>query len=194
VKRTSGFNPSELTYGSDNEESRLRLRELMLFVADRCQGDPNFGVTKLNKILFYCDFFAFAKLGKPITGIPYNKLTYGPVPTGAENARRKMEQDGDVFMSPEGYSPFRPRHIIPRRDADLTLFSGPEVALVDGIIEALSGATGSQLRDMSHGKAWQAVGMHQVIPYEAIFLSDEPYTEEDIARAHELVVSGEIED
>src|SRR5215212_819612 len=98
----------------------------------------------------------------------------------------RVEQDGDVFMSPEGYSPFRPRHIIPRRDADLTLFSGPEVALVDGIIEALSGATGSQLRDMSHGKAWQAVGMHQVIPYESIFLSDEPYTEEDIARAHEL--------
>jgi hypothetical protein len=194
VKRTSKFNPGKLTYGSDNEESRLRLRELMLFVADRCQGDPNFGVTKLNKILFYCDFFAFARLGKPITGIPYNELTYGPVPTGAENARRKMEQDGDVFMSPQGYGPFRPKRMIPRRDADLTLFSGPEVALVDGIIEALSGATGSQLRDMSHGKAWQAVGMHQVIPYEAVFLSDEPYKEEDIAGAHELVVSGEIED
>lgn len=194
MKKASEFDPGELTYGSDNEESRLRLRELMLFVADRCQGDPNFGVTKLNKILFYCDFFAFAKLGKPITGIPYNKLTYGPVPTGAENARRKMEQDGDMFVPPEGYSPFRPRRMIPRRDADLSLFSGSEIALVDGIIEALSGATSSQLRDMTHGKAWQAVGMHQVIPYEAVFLSDEPYTEEDIARAHELVASGEIED
>lgn len=70
MKRTSEFNPGKLTYGSDNEESRLRLRELMLFVADRCRGGRNFGVTKLNKILFYCDFSAFARLGKPITGIP----------------------------------------------------------------------------------------------------------------------------
>ena len=31
-------------------------------------------------------------------------------------------------------------------------------------------------------------------PFEAIFLSDEPYSEEDIARAHELVSLGEIED
>jgi hypothetical protein len=106
----------------------------------------------------------------------------------------RVEQDGDVFMSPEGYSPFRPKRMIPRRDADLTLFSGPEVALVDGIIEALCDATSSQLRDVSHGKAWGAVGMTWCIPYEAVFLSDEPYKEEDIAGAHELGVSGEIED
>lgn len=184
----------KLTYGSDDAGSRKRLRELMLFVAERCQGDPNFGVSKLNKILFYCDFFAFAKLGKPITGVPYNKLAYGPVPTGAENARRKLEQDGDVFVPPESYTPFRPRRMIPCREPDLTLFSGPEIALVDGIIDALSSATGSQLRDLSHGKAWQAVALHEVIPYEAIFLSDGPYSEEDIARAHELVDSGALRD
>ena len=184
----------KLTYGADDSGSRVRLRELMLFVAERCQDDPKFGVTKLNKILFYCDFFAFAKFGKPITGVPYNKLPYGPVPTGAENARRKMEQDGDVLVPPEGFSPFRPKRMVPCREPDLTLFSGPEIALVDGIIGVLSEATGSQLRDMSHGKAWQAVGPNQAIPYEAVFLSDEPYSEEDVARAHELVVSGEIED
>ena len=184
----------KLTYGSDDAESRLRLRELMLFVADRCQDDPNFGATKLNKVLFYCDFYAFAKLGKSVTGIPYNKLQYGPVPTGAESTRRKMVQDEDVLMTLEGYSPFRTERMIPRRPADLNLFSGPEIALVDGIIDALSDATGSQLRDMSHGKAWQAVGLHQAIPYEAVFLSDQPYTEEDIARAHELVALGEIDD
>ncbi len=194
MSKAGEFNQGELTYGSDNEESRARLRELMLFVAERCQDDPKFGVTKLNKILFYCDFFAFAKLGKPITGVPYNKLSYGPVPTGAENARRKMEQDGDAFMTSEGYSPGRLKRMIPCREADLSMFSGPEIALVDGIIGAVSGATASQLSDLSHGKAWQAVGLHQAIPYEAIFLSNAPYTEEDIARADELVASGELED
>lgn len=188
------FDPDNLTYGSDDAESRERLRELMLFVAERCQNDPNFGVTKMNKVLFYCDFMAFAKFGKPITGISYNKLPFGPVPTGAEIMRRRMEKDDDVFVTQDGYSPFRPRRILPRREANLDLFSGPEVALVDGVIEAFSDATGSQLRDLSHGKAWQSVGWNQTIPYEAVFVSDEPYTEEDVARAHELIASGELED
>ena len=137
---------------------------------------------------------AFAKFGKPITGISYNKLPFGPVPTGAESTRRQMEKDEDLFVTQEGYSPFRTKRIVARREADLNLFSGPEIALVDGVIEALSGATGSQLRDLSHGKAWQSVELHQAIPYEAIFVSDEPYTEEDVARAHELIASGELED
>lgn len=194
MSRAHDFNPGKLTYGSDNTESRTRLRELMLFVAERCQYDPNFGVTKLNKILFYCDFFAFAKLGKPITGIPYNKLPYGPVPTAAESTRRQMERDEDIVITSGGRSSFHPQRMVPLRDANLTLFSGPEVALVDGIIEALSDSTGSQLRDLSHGKAWQAVEMGQTIPYEAVFVSDEPYTEEDVARAHELIAAGELED
>lgn len=188
------FDPKTLTYGSDNKESRERLRELMLFVAERCQDDPNFGVTKLNKILFYCDFMAFAKFGKPITGISYNKLPFGPVPTGAESTRWQMEKDEDMFVTSEGYTPGRTKRIVARRDANLNLFSGPEIALVDGIIEALSGATGSELRDLSHGMAWQSVELHQAIPYEAVFVSDEPYTEEDVARAHELIALGELED
>lgn len=194
MKSASEFNPGELTYGSDNEESRMRLRELMLFVAERCQDDPNFGVTKLNKILFYCDFYAFAKLGKPITGISYNKLSYGPVPTAAEATRLQMEREGDAFMTSQGYSPGRLKRIIPRREANLDLFSGPEIALVDGIVGVVSGATASQLSELSHGKAWQAVGLHQTIPYEAVFLSNDPYTEEDIARADELVASGMLQD
>lgn len=188
------FRPEELTYGSDNKETRARLRELMLFVAERCQDDPNFGVTKLNKILFYCDFLAFGKFGKPITGIPYNKLPYGPVPTGAESTRRQMERDGDVFVVSDGYSPFRPKRIVPRRAADLNIFSGPEVALIDGVVNALADATSSQARDVSHGKAWETVEMHEPIPYEAIFISDEPYTEADVARVHELIALGELED
>jgi hypothetical protein len=191
---TNEFRPEALTYGSDNEETLARLRELMLFVAERCLDDPKFGVTKLNKILFYCDFTAFAKFGKPITGISYNKLPYGPVPTGAESTRRQMERDDEIFVTSEGYSPFRIKRIVPRRTANLDMFSGPEVALIDGVINALAGTTGSQARDLSHGNAWRTAEMHGAIPYEAVFISDEPYTEADIARAHELITLGELED
>ncbi len=182
---THEFNPENLTYGSENEQSNKRLRELMLFVADRCQDDPKFGITKLNKILYYCDSIAFAKYGRSITGISYNKLSFGPVPTGAENTRRRMERDEDVVMSSPGHS-FRPRRMIPLREADLTLFTGPEIALVDSIIEEFSEATGSQLRDYSHGRAWRAVDDFERIPYEAALVSDLPLAERDIEAGHAM--------
>ena len=56
------FSPRNLTYGSDSKESRKRLRELMLFVAERCQDAPNFGVTKLNKILFLLRFHGLCEV------------------------------------------------------------------------------------------------------------------------------------
>ena len=191
---TREFKPENLTYGSNNEESRKRLRELILHIVELSREDHRFGVTKLNKILYFCDFTAFGKLGKSITGISYEKYPYGPVPAGVENTRRRMVRDDDMFLPSEGYGALGIQHFVARRPANLDLFSGPEVALVDNIVRTLSEATGSQLRDISHGKAWQAVEMYQSIPYEAAFLSNEPYTDEDIARAHELVMSGEIED
>jgi hypothetical protein len=194
MSKASEFNPENLTYGSDNKESRERLRELMLHIAELSHGDPRFGLTKLNKILFYCDFMAFGKFGKSITGTSYEKLQFGPVPSNVESVRRQMRQDDDIYLDSVGYGTFATTRIVARRSADLNLFSGPEVALVDRIVDEFSDLTGSQLRDLSHGRAWQAVEMFEAIPYETVFVSDEPYTEEDIARAHELIALGELED
>jgi hypothetical protein len=55
-----------LTFGSDDQESRERLRQLILFIAERCRADPGFGMTKLVEILFRADFESFARYGKPI--------------------------------------------------------------------------------------------------------------------------------
>lgn len=183
-----------VTYGEDTPATRKRLRELMLFVADRCGDDPNFGVTKLNKILYYCDFLAFARLGASITGISYNKLPYGPVPTAAQAVRDEMHRDGEIEITGEGVASFRRSRVVPVREADLNLFSGPQVALIDSVIEALGNANARELTALTHGNAYKTVSYHGRIPYEFAFISDEPYSEEDIARAEELVATGEIED
>ncbi len=36
-----------------------RFKELMVFVADTCIGDPTFLAVKLNKILYFADFMAY---------------------------------------------------------------------------------------------------------------------------------------
>src|SRR5688572_1912439 len=92
-----------LTFGKDDTESRERLRELMLFIAERCLNDPTFGAVKLNRILFLADFISFARYGEPITGTPYRKLPSGPVPTAAGTVRAEMEAADEAFMAVEGY-------------------------------------------------------------------------------------------
>ena len=47
--------------------------------------------------------------------------------------------------------------------------------------------TAAKTSQRSHGKAWRAaVSEGELIPYEAVFVSDAPIDQSDIARTHEL--------
>lgn len=59
-----------------------RFRDLMLYLAYRCQDAVYFGSTKLCKLLYYSDFTAFARTGAPITGADYVRQ-----PLGSDAAR-----------------------------------------------------------------------------------------------------------
>lgn len=174
-----------LTFGSDDQEARERLRQLILFIAERCQADPTFGMTKLVKILFRADFEYFARYGKPITGTRYKKFPYGPVSQAALEMRDEMKERGEIAIVKEGYTFPRDR-VVPLETANLEKFTGTEIALIDGIIQMFYGLTASYVSEFSHDRAWEAAGDYKPIPYEAALLSDEPYTEDDIARGHEL--------
>lgn len=175
-----------LTFGSSDQESKERVRQLILFIAERCQADPNFGMTKLVKVLYRADFESFARYGESITGAQYKKFPYGPVSQAALDVRDEMKEQGEIAIAKEGYSPYLRDRVIPLREADLEGFSGRDIALVDGVIQMFHGFTATDVSDFSHDKAWKATADYDMIPYEAALLSDHPPTEDDIARAHEL--------
>jgi hypothetical protein len=50
---------------ADFRFDKEKFKELVLYLAEKCETDPSFGVTKLNKLLYYCDFVAYSELGKP---------------------------------------------------------------------------------------------------------------------------------
>jgi hypothetical protein len=175
-----------LTFGSDDQESRERLRQLILFVAERCQADPGFGITKLVEILFRADFESFARYGKPITGTRYRKLQYGPASQAALEVRDEMKSRGEIALVEEGYAPRRRNRVVALKTADLHRFTGTDIALIDGVIELSNGRAAPFAGGRSHDRAWRAADYGELIPYEAALLSDEPPTEDDITRAHEL--------
>lgn len=178
-----------LTYEVKKETSGEKiLGELLIYIASKCQDDKNFGATKLNKILWWSDFEAFAKYGKPITGVSYHRLRNGPVPKRLLPVRERLEKDGSIVIRKDEEYPGRARHVvIPLREPDMSHFKAEEIALVDRVIALTQGKTASEISDMSHGKAWEIAGHDkELIPYEAAFLSNEPVNPYDIARTREL--------
>jgi len=51
-----------------HEVNQDKFRELVLYLSEKSQDDKKFGATKLNKILYFCDFGSYVKLGQPVTG------------------------------------------------------------------------------------------------------------------------------
>ena len=77
---TDSISRGSTMYEPDFDE--VRFRDLMLYLAHRCQDADYFGSTKLCKLLYYSDFTAFARTGSPITGADYVRQ-----PLGSDAAR-----------------------------------------------------------------------------------------------------------
>lgn len=164
-----------------------KLKELLLYVAQKSFDDPDFGATKLNKILYYSDFLAFGQLGHPITEATYQRLDHGPVPLPLLTVKQELEREqaAEVIAVPRFNR--TQKRLIPKRRARLDAFSADEIALVDEVIDALRGYNAVAVSELSHlEKSWQLVDDREEIPYEFVFLSSEPLTPDDVRRGQEV--------
>lgn len=181
----------DLTFGSDGLRSTDKLRELVIYIANKCEDDPKFGAVKLNKILFYADFISFAEYGEPVTGVKYRKFQQGPVPTILKRVRTEMEENGEVVVRKKSYHGRVQHRLIPLRDPDFDLLGARDIALVDDVIRMLWPRSAHEVSQLSHDRAWKNASEGEAIPYEAAFVSDEPLTERDVAIAEEMIAEYE---
>ena len=183
---SGGLADRQPTYSFPNMEGSRLLGELILYIAERCKADATFGAIKLNKLLWWADFLSYAKDGQPITGVEYRKLARGPAPVRLVDVREALVRAGAAKVVEKAYFSGLQARVVPLRAADVSLFTGEQLGLVDGLIDELWGQAAADVSEESHGKAWRVREINDLIPYEAIFLSDAPTTRADIDRTHEL--------
>jgi hypothetical protein len=154
----------------------------------RHRPEVKFGATKLNKILYFSDFLAFARFGEPITGVEYQREKNGPVPKRLVPIRNEMIQSGELALQPLKLASGRIQHrTVNLREPDLNVFTPEQIALIDSIIEALRDSTAEEVSEISHRMVgWKIAEPGESIPDESVFVSDEPLTEADIQRGKEL--------
>lgn len=149
-----------------------KFRELVIYIAERSDDDPNFGATKLNKLLFFSDFGAYLKMGQPITGATYQRLPHGPAPRQYVPVARDMAQKGDIIETQVMRYSKTQKRIIPNREADLSVFSAEEIATVDNVIDSHREMTGKDVSNKSHAMpAWDLANNMETIPYQAALLN-----------------------
>ena len=162
-----------------------KLQELILYIADKSADDPNFGATKLNKLLFFSDFLCYAQFGEPMTGARYQKLERGPAPRDIVQFQERLVRQGDAAVKQVQRFGYSQKRLVALRPPRLSRFTAQEIKLVDDVVDALWKESARGLSDLSHERmlGWQLADMKEDIPYETVFLSTEPLTDNEVERA-----------
>jgi hypothetical protein len=164
-----------------------KMAELILYVSDRCQLDPGYGATKLNKILFYADFIYYATRGTSITDQEYMRLDNGPVPRRLVPIREGLIENFELIVRNQPYGTLQQKRPIALRDPDLSAFTGDEIAMVDSLITTFWGKTAKEVSDILHRfDGWKLAADRETIPFEAALISECEPDEDDYDYARQL--------
>jgi putative zinc finger/helix-turn-helix YgiT family protein len=124
--------------------------------------------TKLNKLLFYSDFYGYQSQTKSITGLKYIHLPYGPVPDNFDfvyaQLLKENSLDKEEVLYPNG---FVGENFISTRKADLSIFNDDEVEVLKSVKEKFENFTSSEIKEYSHKeKAYKDTNRGEPISYK----------------------------
>ena len=167
--------------------NEAKLKELIVYIATLSDRDDTFGATKLNKLLFRADFTAYARWGKPVTGVEYFALENGPAPKPMKKLLRLMEYQGEIAIREKDYFGLDQHRVIPLRSADLEKFSKEEIHLLFMLIQHYWGRSGTSMSNESHEFiGWSLAKLEETIPYSVALVGDREPTLDEIRRGLEL--------
>lgn len=173
------YRPKSLTYSKPLPGgAEERLRELILYVAERCEKAALFGMIKLNKIIWRADFRSFQAHRVPITGVEYHRIKLGPAPVIMRPVLESMRDKGQIEIESQDVQGHSEKRVIAVLPANLNYFADHELEFIEEAIAYYWDKTGKEASDDSHGVAWKTRADKQKIPYEAVFLNDEPISKE----------------
>lgn len=171
-----------------------RLKNLLLYILERCGGKPNIGETVLYKMLYFIDLNSYEKLGRSITGMNYLKLQYGPVPQIDQyrSVVKKMKSEGGLkVFSQKYYDKFQKRYVA-LEESNKKVFDGEERDIIDKAINQLSEMNAIEIEGYSHGDVpWIASKRGDVINYNLVFDREAPYTDQNYSRMMEETSIGD---
>ena len=157
---------SDLTSGF-KEYDLDKLENMILYLVKRLNGEF---ITKLNKILWYCDFLHFKESSVSITGAQYVHLQYGPVPNGYDfvtdmmQRERLLDKKEIVFNTREDVLGEKLTALV---EPDESMFSEKEIQVMNFVTDTFRNYTATSIKNKSHQEiAYTRTEDGEIISYE----------------------------
>ncbi|MFH0755648.1 MAG: type II toxin-antitoxin system antitoxin SocA domain-containing protein [bacterium] len=152
------------------QEKVEKFKEVLLYILERIGARPNIGEAVVCKLMYFIDFDFYEKFEEQLIGAKYIKNHFGPTPVAFSEIVAQMEKDGDLTRVIKKYFQHDQKKYLPRRSADLSIFSAQEKELIDWEIERFKDFNATKMRDYSHKDVpWIGTDDLQPINYEAVF-------------------------
>ena len=159
------------------QENVIKLKETLLYILEKIGALPNIGEAVICKILYFIDFDYYEKYEEQLIGATYIKNYHGPTPVAFIEIVKQMECDNDLVRVVKKYYQYDQKKYLPRRKADLSIFSAREKELIDTEIERFKDFNASRIEEYSHKDVpWIGTEYLQPISYEAVFYRAAEYS------------------
>jgi len=154
-----------------------KLKNVLLYILERCAGKPNVGETVLNKLLYFSDFNYYELYEELLTGANYRKLPFGPVPQKLDIVINGMIEDKLLKRVKTEFHGHPQIRYLPLEKADLTKLKASEKDVIDKVIDQMSDWSAAAISNYSHKDLpWEVTDEGQDIAYELAFYREQPYS------------------
>jgi len=121
--------------------------------------------SKLLKLLWYSDFIFFKKFNVSITGTPYCKNHFGPIPFNHESIIAYLQEINAIEIKPHP-GPYEGEVLSLNAEFEKGLFFGEEIEVMNYVLEKFKGKSAGDMSKISHEeKAYKELPLKQLIPY-----------------------------
>ncbi len=122
--------------------------------------------TKLNKLMFYCDFLHYRNFGNSISGLAYKALQYGPVPIRYSTVYDNLKGIEAKEILAHGMASIV---YSPKLSLEGTSLTENEKDSIDSIIHAFGGMSVTEIVETSHKESVWKEYLGRLIPYSEAF-------------------------
>lgn len=126
-----------------------KLKELILYIFNN-YNNSNLTETKLQKLLYYCDFNYYQKYGQPITGFSYSKNTHGPTIKVLPKILQELEKEGYIKrLKKQNYYGAPQTNFVALKMIEPS-FNDSEKLIIDNVNGSYSGLNSREISTLSH--------------------------------------------
>ena len=107
--------------------------------------------TRMNKLMFYCDFVNFQQTGRSISGCNYRAIPFGPVPSHFHELFGILETEKFITIEQELFDHGGVgERFVPVKEFDPSLFTEEELASMEQVIKHFEDTRTRQIITLSH--------------------------------------------